>query len=562
MDIDRDLLLQTFVAESEENLVSIEEALVQLEANPADDEALRTVFRGAHTVKGNAATLGFPAVADFAHIFEDVLARLREHTLRLSTELATLLLRGVDVLREAIPLAISGAETLPASHQAVRVALVRFTASEGGGAELSAPPTNDPETVIVDGATTASAADYSHARVPEGRTLRVDVDRLDRMLRLAGEIAISRGRLRDMLDRSSATLDALETHRETDRLFLELQEQIMQARLVPLGPIFRRQGRTVRDVALAHAKEADLVVEGDEVEVDMTVIEHIRDPLTHMIRNAIDHGIEPPAVRLARGKDPCGRITLRARRDAGSILIEIQDDGGGLDIDRIREVAVAQGLDSGRMRDADLKNLIFSSGFSTAPSVTEMSGRGVGMEVVRRNVELLRGTISVESRPGAGTTVAVRVPLTLAIIDGFQVGAGDQTYVVPLDTIVECIELPAETVARGAACGVINVRGVAVPFLRLGDLFGFPSTARGRENVVVVKHDERLAGIAVDSLYGQSQTVIKPLSKMFRGLTGIAGSTILGNGRVALILDVSALMREATHRRLQRAAPPDAELSP
>ena len=562
MDLDRDLLLQTFVAESQENLVSIEEALVQLEANPADDEALRTVFRGAHTVKGNAATLGFPAVADFAHVFEDVLARLREHTLRLSTELASLLLRGVDVLREAIPLAISGAESLSAAHQAVRLALVRFTASEGGGAQVSAPPTNDAEAPPVDGAATPSgAADDGHARAAEGRTLRVDVDRLDRMLRLAGEIAISRGRLRDMLDRSSATLDALETHRETDRLFLELQEQIMQARLVPLGPIFRRQGRTVRDVALAHGKEAVLVVEGDEVEVDMTVIEHIRDPLTHMIRNAIDHGIEPPGVRLARGKDPCGRITLRARRDAGSILIEIADDRGGLDLDRIREVAVARGLDSGRMRDAELKDLIFSSGFSTASSVTDMSGRGVGMEVVRRNVELLRGTISIESQPGLGTTVAVRVPLTLAIIDGFQVGAGDQTYVVPLDTIVECIELPAETVARGAACGVINVRGVAVPFLRLGDLFGFPSAARGRENVVVVKHDDRLAGIAVDSLYGQSQTVIKPLSKMFRGLTGIAGSTILGNGRVALILDVSALMREVTHRRPQRAPAPDAELS-
>src|SRR5260221_16369 len=219
MDLERDLLPQPFVAESGENLVSIGEAPVQLGATPADDEALRTVFRGAHTVKGNAATLGFPAVADFAHVFEDVLARLREHSLRLSTELASLLLRGVDVLREAIPLAISGAESLPAAHQAVRLALVRFTAS-GGGAEPSAPPTNDPETATVDGAATASgAADDGHARAAEGRTLRVDVDRLDRMLRLAGEIAISRGRLRDMLDRSSATLDALETHRETDRLF-------------------------------------------------------------------------------------------------------------------------------------------------------------------------------------------------------------------------------------------------------------------------------------------------------------------------------------------------------
>ena len=553
MDLDRDILVQTFLEETQENLVSMEQALVRLEAHPTDDEAVRAVFRGAHTIKGNAATLGYRPVADFAHVFEDVLARLREHALAPSTALTSLLLRALDVLREGIPLVVAGAETLPPAHEPVRQALER-AASLVADAPAATPTSAD------DGR--APTAEEGLPRVLEGRTLRVDVDRLDRMLRLAGEIAISRGRLREMLGRASESRDALETHREADRLFLDLQDQIMEARLVPLGPVFRRHQRTVRDVGLAVGKPIALVVEGDEVEVDMAVVEHMRDPLTHMIRNAVDHGIEHPEVRALAGKAPCGRITLRARRDAGSIVVEIEDDGGGLDLARLREVGAARGFDTARMRDAELRNLIFASGFSTARTVTELSGRGVGMEVVRRSVDLLRGTISVESRPERGTTVSVRVPLTLAIIEGFQVevgaGAGRETYVVPLDAVVECLELPAEASARAADCGVINVRGQAVPFLRLGGVFGLAPTTAARENVVVVKHEERLAGIAVDALFGQSQTVIKPLSKMFRGLPGVAGSTILGNGRVALILDVPALMREVS-LRAQRPSPGAAE---
>jgi two-component system chemotaxis sensor kinase CheA len=540
MDLDRDILVQTFLEETQENLVAMEQALVALEAHPEDDEAIRAVFRGAHTIKGNAATLGYRAVAELAHAFEDVLARLREHALAPSTSLTSLLLRALDVLREEIPLAVGGAEALTPAHEAVRQAL------------LEAEEVEDGDGAGTDDLAAAPVADEGPARTLEGRTLRVDVDRLDRMLRLAGEIAISRGRLREMLDRAEGGREAVETHRESDRLFLDLQEQIMEARLVPLGPVFRRHQRTVRDVGLTVGKPIALVVEGDEVEVDMAVVEHMRDPLTHMIRNAIDHGIEAPEVRARRGKDPCGRITLRARRESGSIVIDVEDDGGGLDLHRIREVGAARGFDTARMRDADLRNLIFASGCSTARAVTDLSGRGVGMEVVRRNVDLLRGTISVESHAERGTTVSVRVPLTLAIIDGFQVGAGAETYVVPLDAVVECLELPPESGDRAAACGVINVRGAAVPFLRLGGLFGHAVGAGARENVVVVKHEERLTGIAVDALLGQSQTVIKPLSKMFRGLPGVAGSTILGNGRVALILDVPALIREATLRQTDR----------
>ncbi len=538
MELEDDVLLQTFAAESEENLAAIEQSLIALERAPREEEALRAIFRAAHTIKGNAATLGFRAVAEFAHLFEDVLDRLRKHELRFGTALASELLGAVDVLRQSIPRAIAGHDELSERAPAVTAALQQHLAV---GPEGAAAPT------AAGGGTAAVPAQPG----PElaTRSLRVDVEKLDRMLRLAGEIAVARGRQRALLEASGpGDGEALEVHRETDRLLLDLQEQIMQARMVPIGPVFRRHERAVRDIALAHGKLAQLVVEGDEVEVDTAVVEHMRDPLTHMIRNALDHGLEPPEQRAAAGKPRAGRVTLRARRDASSIVIEVADDGAGLDLGRIRQAAAERGLETSRLREAELQALIFHPGFSTAPAVTELSGRGVGMEVVRRNVELLRGTIAVDSAPGAGTTVSIRLPLTLAIIDGFSVGAGEETYVVPLDAVVECLELPRAAGAPSAGCGLIEVRGAALPFLRLREMFGLPAAAPGRENVVVVSQDGRLAGIAVDALHGRSQTVIKPLGQMFRGVPGVAGSTILGSGRVALILDVPALLREAVAR--------------
>ena len=548
MELEDDLLLQTFAAESEENLAAIEQSLIALERDPRAEEALRAIFRSAHTIKGNAATLGFRAVAEFAHLFEDVLDRLRKHQLLFGTALATQLLGAVDVLRQSIPRAIAGHDGLSGPAPEVTAALQQHLLVE---AEASAPPGRP---AARDGEAAAAVPAQPGPELAT-RSLRVDVEKLDRMLRLAGEIAVARGRQRALLEASGPRDgEALEVHRETDRLLLDLQEQIMQARMVPIGPVFRRHERAVRDIALAHGKLAQLSVEGDEVEVDTAVVEHMRDPLTHMIRNALDHGLEPPEQRAAAGKPRAGRVTLRARRDAGSIVIEVADDGAGLDLGRIRQAAAERGIETSRLREGELEALIFHPGLSTAPEVTELSGRGVGMEVVRRNVELLRGTIAVDSVRGAGTTVSIRLPLTLAIIDGFSVGAGEETYVVPLDAVVECLELPREAGAGSGGCGLIEVRGAALPFLRLRELFGLPAAAPGRENVVVVSQDGRLAGIAVDALFGRSQTVVKPLGQMFRGVPGVAGSTILGSGRVALILDVPTLLRQAAARHGGAAA--------
>jgi len=388
------------------------------------------------------------------------------------------------------------------------------------------------------------------------KTLRVDIERLDRLLNLTGELVISRGRLRQVLESGTGAelAAALEVHGETERLYVDLQELVMQIRMVSVGPTLRRYARTVRDLAEAHGKQAHLVLEGEEVEVDTKVVEHIQDPLTHMIRNALDHGIEPPEVRKASGKNPCGQLVLRAYHDAGSVVIQLADDGAGFDRERIVERARSLGnvAEPERLTEQDLYRLAMEPGFSTAETVTDLSGRGVGMDVVRRNIEALRGSVGIESRRGEGTTITIRLPLTLAIIDGFVVGVGEETYVMAMDAVVECLELSQEERRHPDGRGVINLRGEPLPYLQLQSLFGLRGTAAKRQHVVVVQHNGFRAGLAVDVLHGASQTVIKHLGTLFQGLSGISGSAILGTGRVALILDVPTLLRELVGREAQR----------
>lgn len=554
MNIDHEAILHTFLDESEEGLCKMEEALVTLETQPDDVETVQTIFRVAHTIKGNAASLGFPQVAAFAHALEDTLQRLRDRTTPVTGGLITLLLRAVDALRQMVPDAVAGNDELQPGHEAL-LKLLEKTGTMAAEEEKKAAAA----------LASTERRQRSWGRRKEdiqtwkdrGRTLRVDIEKLDRILNLTGEIAIARGRLRQMLEERVRRVgeEVLEAHLETDPLYLELQELVMKARMVPVGPTFRQFVRTVRDMAAATGKSVRLLIEGEDVEVDTRVIEHLRDPLTHMIRNAVDHGIESTQLRQERGKDPCGRITLRAYHEAGSIVIQVGDDGSGLDRERIMERAKTMGMVSEpeKLTDAEIYQLIFEPGFSTAEIVTDLSGRGVGMDVVRRNVEALRGSVGIDSRAGHGTTITVRLPLTLAIIEGFGVGVGDETYVIPLEAVLECLELPADEQRNDNGHGVIYLRGRALPYLRLRKLFSLGDHTPHRENIVVVQHGAGQAGIAVDVLYGASQAVIKPLGELFEGLPGIAGSTILGNGRVALILDVPGLLRVALARYGQTA---------
>lgn len=536
-DKDRELLLQTFLAEAAEHLRAIEEGLVTLEANPGDAELLHGIFRMAHSLKGDASMVGFPRIAEVAHAAEDLLERLREQDFAVTAERISLLLEAVDVLRALLDGAATGAEVFTPAHAAVRDAL-------STAAHAAATP---------HAAVDATAA-RSEGTIAEGesRTLRVDVAKLDRMLNLTGEIAIARGRVAQQLAALPPQVGAqiLEAHREADRLQLELQEQVTKARMVPVGPFFRQYGRVVRDLAHAHGKSVRLVIEGDDVEVDTRVVQRLRDPLTHMIRNTIDHGIESPEMRAALGKAPEGCLTLRAAHEGGLIVIEVKDDGAGFNRERIAARARSTGVAAAPelLPDADLLALVFAPGFSTAESVTDLSGRGVGMDVVRKNVEALRGTIDIASVTGEGSTLTVRLPLTLAIIDGFSVGVGDETYILPLDSVLECLALPRDERQGGAAGCVINLRGQPLPYLRLRDRFQVPGDRPVREHVVVVQHAGGRAGIAVDALFGESQAVIKSLGTMLDRLSGVSGSTILGDGRVALILDTPALLREAINQ--------------
>lgn len=379
------------------------------------------------------------------------------------------------------------------------------------------------------------------------RTLRVSLETLDRILDLTGEIAVDRERLREALESGTGTAAAAEIHRDTDRLHADLQELVMKARMEPIGPTFRRFARTVRDLAASLGKVARLTLEGEDVEVDAKVIEHVRDPLTHLVRNALSHGIETPAERSARGKDRCGSIRLRAFRETGGILIEVEDDGAGLSSKRIAERARALGLLQDTEHDPEaLHHLIFEPGFSTAAGVTEVSGRGVGLDVVQRNVEALRGSVAVVSREGRGTTFTIRLPLSLAIVPGFAIRAAEETYILPLEAVSECLELPREGLTGREGSGVLSLRGEPLPCRRLRQQFRLAAEPPAREYVVVVRHGERRVGLVVDALLGESQAVLKPLGQLFRGLPGIAGSAILGSGRVALVLDPNALFREAS----------------
>ena len=543
MEIQRDLILKNFLVESAEGLSLMEQSVLELEARPTDSELIQTIFRVVHTMKGNAALLEIEGLLAFTHSIEDLLDTVRSGKLEVTSEIITLLLDLVDVLREMVGAAGEGKdETGPRAKDIVaRVSrcLKENPMSDKPNGRESRPSSSTAEAV---------PAGTEISRKETARTLRVDIEKLDRLLNLAGEITIARGRVAQMLEATEeiSLEEVRDAHSFADALHFELQETILKARMVPVGPLFHQYNRTVRDLAKSLGKMAQLQIEGEDIEVDTSVVEHLKDPLLHMVRNALDHGIEPPAVRKRKGKPQAGTITVRATRDGGNIVIDVSDDGAGLDRQKISDAAQKKGLIAGgeKLSDHDVYQLIFESGLSTASQVSDMSGRGVGMDVVRRNIQALRGSVQITSDPGAGARVRIRLPLTLAIIEGFGVGVGDETYVIPVDQVVECIELPPEENDAARKEGVLQLRDEPLPFLHLKDLFGLPGDRNGRQSVVVVQHESSRAGLAVNALYGATQTVIKPLPTIFKDVRGVSGSAILGNGRVALILDVPTLFRD------------------
>lgn len=380
----------------------------------------------------------------------------------------------------------------------------------------------------------------------EALTIRIDAGRLDALINMVGELVIANANINLHVERlKDAAL--LESAAIMMRLVEDVRDTTMRIRMVAIGETFSRFNRVVRDISRDFGKEIDLIITGGDTELDKTVIEKIADPLMHLIRNAADHGIETPAERAAVGKPARGLIKLHAFHDAGSIVIETSDDGRGLNRARIIDKAVSSGLISpGQvLTNAEAYLLIFEPGFSTAAEVTKLSGRGVGMDVVRRNIDALRGTVAVQSVEGRGVTVSIRLPLTLAIIDGFMVRVNGSFYVVPLEMVVECVELPDKERRATRAYGYVDLRGAALPYIRLRSFFAEPDEGDRYESIIIVQYGEHKTGLVVDVLHGEVQTVIKSLGAAYKNVRGISGATIMGNGTVALILDVPALVEAA-----------------
>ena len=397
---------------------------------------------------------------------------------------------------------------------------------------------------------------FQERQAQEMKVVKVQAEKLDRLVDLVGELVIAGAAVNAMAERSQDG-SIQEAALVVSKLVEEIRDNALSLRMVQIGDSFSRFRRIVRDVSQEMGKTIELEIHGADTELDKTIVEKLSDPLMHIVRNSIDHGIEPLEVRRARGKPEAGSLSLNAFHDSGSIVIEVADDGGGLNKEKILRKAIERGLvrEGAELSDAEVTNLIFEPGFSTAETVTKLSGRGVGMDVVRRNIDELRGSIEVESYEEAGTTMRIRLPLTLAIIDGFRVCVGPVSYVIPLDMVIECLDLGP--FLESEENHLLNLRGEVLPFLRLREVFRTGGEAAARERVVVVQYGETRAGLVVDKLMGEFQTVIKPLGDLFKQVRGLGGSTILGSGEVALILDVPALVQLASEggRSIQKNQP-------
>ncbi|MGD0815353.1 MAG: chemotaxis protein CheA [Verrucomicrobiota bacterium] len=578
LEPDRDLLNE-FMNDSQEHLQNIEQGILVLEQNPTDADNLNSIFRAFHTFKGCAGFLNLTAIQTLAHELESLLDLARQHKLSITPAVINLILEGGDTLRqfsneiaaqlagkkETAPIVVptlrllerirsalagkSGANILPVPSVTVSEQLRPEAAAvvSSGNAELPAaqsPPIQAPDNVTP----APNAENGSTARAtPAGAVVKVDTLKLDSLVDLVGEMLIAQSLVVQNKDLNTLQNEQLTRDMaHLGRISKDLQHTVMSLRMMPIRSTFQKMNRLVRDLSIKVGKQVNLVTEGEDTELDRTIVEEISDPLVHMIRNSVDHGIEMPEVRLQRGKPAQGTVSLKAFHQGGNIVIEIRDDGNGLDRNRILAKAVEKGLvrPDEEPSDSEVFNLIWSAGFSTAETVTDLSGRGVGMDVVRRNIEKLRGKVEIQSKPGQGSTFSIFLPLTLAIIDGLLVGVGEHRYIVPTLLVRESFRPTADMIHTLHERGeMINLRGRLHPLLRLYAHLGIkPATTDPAESIVVVVEAGAVVRcLLVDKLLGKHEVVIKSLGETFHRNKYLAGAAILGDGRVGLILDPQAL---------------------
>src|SRR5579864_3398030 len=544
-----DEIVKDFLIESNENLDRLDQELVKLESEPSSKELLASIFRTIHTIKGSCGFLGFAKLEKVAHAGESLLSLLRDGKLALSEELTSGLLAMVDAVRCMLAAIQATEHDGENDYPKLRERLKQL---QGGGEARPAPAPVAPQS--------------PEPRGPDSgvETVRVGVNLLDKLMNLVGELVLARNQL---LQFSNSAQDA-GLHTVSQRLNLiatELQEDVMKTRMQPIGNIWNKFPRTVRDLAHSCGKQVRLEMVGQDTELDRTIIEAIKDPLTHLVRNSMDHGIETPEARRQAGKDSTGVLTLRAFHEGGQVNIEINDDGAGLNADRIRKKAVERGLTSAeqaaRMPDRDVFNLIFLPGFSTAERVTNVSGRGVGMDVVKTNVEKIGGTVDVQSVAGKGTTVRVKIPLTLAIIPALIVRCSGERFAIPQISLTELVRLESgKAIERVHGAPVHRLRGQLLPLVDLRKTLNvaprphpgalsdvLPPVAEKKEtalqnvNIVVLQAEGQAFGLVVDDILDTEEIVVKPLGKQLKGISAYSGATIMGDGRIALILDVLGL---------------------
>jgi two-component system chemotaxis sensor kinase CheA len=534
-------LVADFVCEANEHLTSIEAQMLVLEKQPGDAEAIHSAFRSFHTIKGVAGFLDLPEIQQVAHETETLLDLARNGSLSITPEIVDVILHAADYVRQctrALEAGPGAQATLPAPG--TLIGCIQQAAS--------CRPFESPS-----GLCTEPKPASSPVQQKACGTLKVDTAKLDYLVDMVGEMVIAQSLVRH--DPALAEMRNSRLARnlvQLSRMTSDVQRMAMAMRMVPIGQLFRRVERLVRDLSRKSGKQVKLELSGDETELDRTIVEDLADPLLHMVRNAVDHGIEPAEVRRAAGKPSQGTVTLRARHQAGNILIEISDDGRGLDRGKILHKARERGLvDPSRdLPDNEIFQLIFQPGFTTAESVTDVSGRGVGMDVVRRRLERMRGRLEMQSKPGHGARFSISLPLTLAIIDGLVVGVGAERYIVPIFAVRETLRPSQETVSTVENTHeVALVRDKLLPIVRLARRFGVQAKSeRPADGVLIISESEgRTFALLVDELVGKQEVVIKGLGEHLGNLPGVSGAAILGDGRVGLILDLPGLYRASNH---------------
>lgn len=603
-----DEIVQEFLVESHENLDQLDRDLVALEQSPGSRELLGSIFRTIHTIKGTSGFLAFGSLESVAHVGENLLARLRDGKMSMTPATTDVLLAMVDKVRELLAaIEASGNE---AGVQVDSVVADITTVLEGGQPAASAAPAApaEPEpaeepvaeeapvedepvaepvaevvaelleelTAAVEApvaqapaapapaapAATPARAEKAAAETAEEpaarrtvaeSSIRVDVDVLDTLMRLVGELVLTRNQIVRQAG-EQADQDLARSSQRLNLIATELQEGVMKTRMQPIDHLWSKLPRVVRDLGSQCGKKVALAMVGRETELDRSLLESVKDPLTHLVRNAVDHGLESPEARVAAGKPAEGTLTLRAYHEGGQVVVEVCDDGGGIDSEKIAAKALQRGLRTeaqlAAMSQADILQLIFLPGFSTAAAVTNVSGRGVGMDVVRTNIEGIGGNIEVESVVGRGTTCRLRIPLTLAIVPALTVECAGDRYAIPQVSLLELVALDADRAATAVedvnGASVYRLRGTLLPLVRLTDVLGVESDrSDGHVLIAVLQADSKRFGLVIDRVLNTEEIVVKPLGSQLKALGTYSGATILGDGRVALILDVQALARRA-----------------